>query len=223
LKENREISSAVFAIFINSLAGQGKETIPSPSLEIGGFNLTLHSSDPSALFYLKNDGDEGKWGVTFESVHFGMWTGGNTLVYFSSTQKFITGDINAYIDFIPYLSIMGFECTQYPKNMIIKCKKSKKFDYPSFTFTFQNFSVSLSSKSIWDCEESQCTLMIEFTSSGYWTFGQVFMENYFTIFNYDNNSIGFAPAAKSHAIESDDSSFSRLVSLIWFLIISLVS
>jgi hypothetical protein len=143
LKENREISSAVFAIFINSLAGQGKETIPSPSLEIGGFNLTLHSSDPSALFYLKNDGDEGKWGVTFESVHFGMWTGGNTLVYFSSTQKFITGDINAYIDFIPYLSIMGFECTQYPKNMIIKCKKSKKFDYPSFTFTFQNFSVSL--------------------------------------------------------------------------------
>ena len=222
LKDAGEIKEAVFGLFINNFTLSETESFPEAALEIGGFNLSYYSSDPEALFYLNTTSFSGTWNVNFETVQMGIWTGGPSMVVFSSTQRYVIGDLNAYLSFVPYLSLMGLDCEEIPNNFVIKCKKNKKVQLPEFTFNVGENSFTLPRYSIWDCDSDYCTLQIQFKIAGQWILGQIFLENYFTIYNYDNSSIGFAPAAISRLKKrTDDSSFSA--TLTYCLLYSLLT
>ena len=173
-------------MFINNFTLSETESFPEAALEIGGFNLSHYSSDPEALFYLNRTDNYGSWDIEIETVQMGIWTGGPTVVTLSSTQRYVIGDLNAYLSFVPYLSLMGFYCEEIPYNFVIKCKKNKKLQLPEFKFNIGEKSFILPRYSIWDCDSKVCTLQIQFNMAGKWILGQIFLENYFTIYNYDN-------------------------------------
>lgn len=217
LKNSGEVSQAVFALFINNFTLSEKYSFPPAALEIGGFNLSRFSSDPDALFFVNSSGSYGTWSFEFDSVEFGQWIGDSSIITLSSTLRYVIGDLNAYIGFLPYLSLMGFDCEEIPNNFVIKCKANKKNQLPEFKFNIGGNSIVLPRYSIWQCDSKECTLKIQFNQAGSWTFGQIFLENYFTIYNYDNSSIGIAPAAKSRLIDDDESSYASILSFCFFL------
>lgn len=200
-----EINNAVFALYINNFTMTDEETEPRPTLEIGGFDLNKFSSRPEELFYIKYETTYGVRTVTFDSIEMGLWSAANSTVLFSTIERYIIGDLNDYFDFIPYLITMGLTCELSPDDFVIACDKPKSFDLPGFTFKYSNYTIELSPYSIWDCKKDSCKLLIEFKVAGYWVFGQLFLENYYTIYNYENSSIGFAPAATSHIKKQDSS------------------
>jgi hypothetical protein len=222
LKNSGEIDSAVFALYVNNFSMTNKETYPKPSLEVGGFNLQHYSSAPEELVYMKAS-QEMHWEVIFDTFRFGTWySTGNISVQFSSTIRYVFGDLNEYFRFVPYLVLQGLTCEQIPKNFVIKCLREKNHPLPSLEFSLGDFKVVLSNNTIWECEKEWCTLLIQFNRAGSWIFGQVFLESYFTIFNYENSSIGFAPAAKSKIRENHEDSFGTFQVLSFIFIVNLV-
>lgn len=204
----------MFALYVNNFSMTSKETYPKPSLEIGGYNLTHYSSNPSKLFFIHSRQINGHWEVQFDTLRLGFWeTHGNITVSFSSTIRYVYGDLNEYLNFLPFLTLYGLTCESIPQNFIIKCIKNKKVPLPSFEFDYQSQKIILPNTTMWECDKEWCTLLIYFNRAGSWIFGQIFLETYFTIFNYDNSSVGFAPAAASHIKSHDEDSYSKLLCL----------
>ena len=198
MKDRGEIQSSVFALYFNKIQNADGYSVPGSSLEIGGYNLSMYSSDPTQLFFVPINTQKYIWTALFTEVQIGDWSStGNINVKIESSLNYIQGDMNAYNAILPFLSYAGFECTGHPVEFVISCLT----DYPdtllSLTFQYQGQNLILLPETIWSCVKKNCTLLIEFNMMGQWALGQAFLENYFTIYNYDNSSMGFAPAIKS--------------------------
>lgn len=199
LKKSGEIQSAVFALYFNNDKSTNGYSLPASSLEIGGYNLSFYSSDPSLLFFVPLAENIVNWEVEFTGAYFGGWSStGNVSLQIQSSLTYIIGDLSAYSDILFFLLLDQLECTGYPDTFAISCMTEDVNKLPPLKFEYFNNTITLQSEQIWLCKNLNCSLQVEFRgASGSWALGEIFLMNTFTIFNYDNSSLGFAPAAPS--------------------------
>lgn len=221
LKEDKEIESAVFALYFNNVTRTDGYAFPESSLEIGGYNLTMYSSNPSQVFFVPSSPNTVLWELEFTQASIGDWIStGNVTLQIQNSLEYIVGDLNALLELIPYLLFEGFECTSHPNVFTISCITEKAELLPELTFMYFNNTIILPAQKIWNCENNNCTLQIEFTEDqGIWKLGQRALLEYYTIYNYDNSSVGFAPAVPTVFHRDSSNSFIGFFS---FLVLALV-
>ncbi|OMJ87532.1 hypothetical protein SteCoe_10707 [Stentor coeruleus] len=217
---SNEISESVFAIYLNNFTSKSGYFTPSSSLMIGNFNLSDYSSNPESVFYISTVENSSKWKVVFDELIVGKWSSPlNVNVIISSTSTKIQGDINDLISFAPDFKLLGLECYIVPNIFVFYCLTDDPNILPDLVFKYKNSTIVFPSSNIWECKKKNCTMDVIFDDGGFWVFGQSVLQSYFTIFNYDNQSIGFAPAISAEFHEKQNSmsvwiAISFLVSII---------
>ena len=119
--------------------------------------------------------------------------------------------MNAYVKLLSNLTSMGFDCVSNTQYIILSCIADSVNDLPGISMAYNNHFIELSSSKIWLCYQKNCTLQAEFREVGEWVFGKVLLRNYLTVFNYDQQSLGFAPAIQAKIISSKDSFSLKLI------------
>lgn len=215
-----EISQSVFAIYLNNFTSKSGYFTPSSSLMIANFNISIYSSNPESVFYIPIVENSPRWQIVFDELIVGEWSSPlNVSVRISSTSTKMQGDIDALMSFAQYFSNLGFDCNIVPYTFVFSCLTDNPKILPGLTFYYKNSSIILPSSKIWECKKNNCTMNINFDTGGFWVFGQSFLQNYFTIFNYDNQSIGFAPAITA---EFHEKHHSKSLWVVLSLIISII-
>lgn len=189
LKELGQIEKAVFSLYFS------KNEESESFIEIGGFDLSKFSSSPSEFFYIKNE-VYNNWKGSVESVFFGdlMLNEVDIGIMIVNTAKGILGDLNTFYKMIPYLSSIGLDCSENEKGTSLRCERNDQIELPGVRLEKGGNTLWLDKRILWDCDEKCCRMNVEFTVVGYWLFGQTFLEEYFTVYDFDNHMIGFAPA-----------------------------
>jgi hypothetical protein len=200
-----KISEPIFSLFLRDF--ESKESHQSV-IQFGEFDLKAFSSHPEEVFFVESYTSAEEWMPLFEKVQLGPWNFNfNTSIKMTSTHNTILGDSNFYFFMLTSLKQSGIECFAMPKNSI-ECRITEKNDLPDLIFSIEGNSIRVGVDSIWKCLDLTCKLKIEFSRAGYWMIGEVLLQDYYTIYNFKNSSIGFAPSIgkKSRKGNSSDSS-----------------
>lgn len=180
-----QTSSPVFAF---KLAESGSE------LTIGGLNSALYSGTPVYTPVTQ----QGYWQINFSSLKVGGTSVlGSTSAIVDSGTTLIIGDtagVKAFYKKIPgskdASSTLGEGIYTFPCSTTI----------PSVTFTINGKALSVASSALnfGPVQEGSTTCVGGIAASNsigsqFWILGDVFMRNYYTIFDFGNSQVGFAP------------------------------
>ncbi|OMJ77145.1 hypothetical protein SteCoe_23327 [Stentor coeruleus] len=215
MKNAEEIDSAVLAIYLTNETDEN--VYPASALQVGGFNLSYYSSDSSQLFYMPANANSYNWGLKFTTFSIGPFLEFNASVVLSSTIEYMKGDLNQISDILTSFFFDDYDCYSDLDHFHIYCFEHESKKLPNITFSYGNSSIVLSDEQMWSCKNKNCTLKIDFNIAGEWIVGQVMMRNYFTLINYDNNSIGFAPAKEAKKKSHSSSMILISISLVYLL------
>uniref|UniRef100_W6NGR1 Peptidase A1 domain containing protein n=1 Tax=Haemonchus contortus TaxID=6289 RepID=W6NGR1_HAECO len=178
---------AVFAFWLNRNSSQHAE----------GGELTLCGTDPS-----RYQGNitwvplirENFWTIQLEGISVGAESGdtlhipGNFSAIVDSGTSFILGPSKYIQQIIDHVGVgpEGIDC-------------SEASHYPTITFTLNGHKFDLEGKQYFHEFFGFCYLAFQgssFNRDEYsWTLGDAFMGNFYTIFDYENKSVGFAKPA----------------------------
>lgn len=215
MKNFEEINSAVLAIYLTNETDE--DIYPASALQIGGFNLSYYSSNPDLLFYVPSFSSGLNWEAKFTTFAIGPFLEFDALVSISSTLEYMIGDLNQISDILTSFFFDDYDCYSDLDHFHIYCFEHESKKLPNVTFSYENNTVVLSDELMWSCVGKNCTLRIDFDRAGNWIVGQVLMRNYFTIINYDNSSIGFAPVKETKKKTHSSSMILMSLSLVYLL------
>jgi hypothetical protein len=192
-----QVDQPIFAFYLGRENGQPGE------LTFGGYDS---SKFEGALNYIKVDAAT-YWQISMDSVHAGVYeksaSGNDMTAIVDSGTSFITGP-RAEVDKLAKAAgaranIMG--------EYTIDCDKIG--DIPDIVFVIGGTEYAIpGSKTV---IQAQGTCLFAFMATyvpspgPQWILGDVFMREYYTVFNYHDKSIGFAKAVKDDGEEYYDS------------------
>lgn len=190
LKARGAIQSAVFSIYLT------RETAELESVvTFGGFDLAKYSSG-GTVQYIPLQGKPGYWSVALKSIYVDrepMSPGVFTAIIDSGTS-FIHGPAIPVQSLLSSIQSSGM-CDNIGGMLLCTCTwYYPKRNYPILTFVLgsgERFEVRPETYMLED--GGQCLVMISELGSGaeFWILGDVFMREYYSIFDMDNARIGF--------------------------------
>ena len=65
------------------------------------------------------------------------------------------------------------------------------------SFSVNGVELTIPSTRLWDYTNGNCTLLVESGNFGFWILGNVFLDNFYVLFNMDNKSVSLAPSVNS--------------------------
>ncbi|OMJ78443.1 hypothetical protein SteCoe_21726 [Stentor coeruleus] len=219
LKLAGKITSKQFAMYINfrDFKGHGYGS-PSSNLMIGSSNITKYSSNPSIIYNFPIspiDSIYEFWQVNSFTVKFGTFelSTGTQAIFDSGTSLILSPP--GFLDTaISALSSLGLVCavTDY-STIVCKCKDRKIL--PDLEFTYNSQTVSIPQNRLYLCDDKVCEMLVQEGSDVFWLLGDVFLRQYYTIYNMDNMTISFTPAinSMSDATVDDSSIFNLFLSI----------
>uniref|UniRef100_A0A7I4YJX8 Peptidase A1 domain-containing protein n=1 Tax=Haemonchus contortus TaxID=6289 RepID=A0A7I4YJX8_HAECO len=178
---------AVFAFWLNRNSIEGGE-------------LTLCGTDPSRyqdpIIWVPLI-SESYWSVLLGGIFIRAESGdtlqitGNFSASIDSGTSFIVGpseNIQKILDFIGVMELEVIDCSAVPS-------------YPTVFFKLGGYEFKLEGQHyILEQSHGKCYLAFQKNPSkddGSWTFGDAFMSNFYTVFDYANKSVGFAKPVQS--------------------------
>ena len=79
---------------------------------------------------------------------------------------------------------------------LIKCACSSSEEMNGISFSVNGVELTIPSTRLWDYTNGNCTLLVESGNFGFWILGNVFLDNFYVLFNMDNKSVSLAPSVK---------------------------
>ena len=193
LWESGKIEEPIFSLFINL----NPESDLKSSLQIGGSNLALYSSNPNDIFYTNVRENNNKWMPTSDFVELGHWKYNYTAnLFLTSTLAGIEGELGFYFIMMSNLHQAGVDCSAFG-NFEMKCEFDDLKNAPGLSLQFGQNALKLEPQDIWACEGKICEIKIKFTRGSEWGLGIVLLNRYYTIYNIVDNTVGFAPSIAS--------------------------
>jgi cathepsin D len=187
------INKRIFALYTSVYSELNTKGYSGPStLEIGTYDIRAHSRYGMLIGTLPAANGTGLWQSTLQGVRMGKVEYHNAVAIFDSATALIMVDSDTYLN-LYFAASEHRSC--YKENMIIcSCEKDK--DLLQIEFNAGSFRITVPNRRLWLRRNGYCILLVEENTGldyGTWVLGEVFLQNYYTIFNADNMTISFAP------------------------------
>ncbi|CAG9316083.1 cathD_1 [Blepharisma stoltei] len=196
LKQQGKIRNAKFAIYLNDDKFDEYEASPSSNMMIDGYDLEKYSIESSFTYVNLVEGDY--WEVELTKVAFGknqVSLLGTAII--ATGQSFLLGpkaDVTAIFRTLQsgFSCIDGFygflECPCHHKSLPI---------FPDLYFFFENHPFKVPYSSYLLHSNGTCQILIQPTNSTSWILGDVFIRNWYILFDMEKSKIGLAKAKPS--------------------------
>lgn len=162
-------------------------------IQIGGYDLKKYAKGPLRWYPISSPSF---WQLPFDNVKLGSFE-------FTPSVNLVMADTGTSLNMIPdedYYKIFNmffkdkFRCQKLPNTLdSCDCTASQQEAIPAITFQMNGDTYSIPTEKWFERSGNQC--VIKFMHSprkDYWILGLNFFENYYTVFDYENMSIGFA-------------------------------
>ena len=194
LKKQGIIDQAVFSVFLSDNGfGDKDHTNPSSMVIIGGSETETYGKNESTRYVTAFE-TTGYWSVRLSKIQIGEKevVKASTIAIVDTGTSLLLGpsyevkEIYSQID-------KDFECQTSSGFLICSCGFFTSIDdFPLLNFTLENYSFSLTPRQYILKQGSQCQLLLgSLGEQSIWILGDVFIRAYYTIFDMENNQIGF--------------------------------
>lgn len=194
------------------------QTSKNSRLIIGGWNLDDYAKDPDKGFtYHIVPKQSPHWSLLLKNIYFGeaeFLVGSPSIIDIIYPGIFIPQPTIGHI-----YNILNSTKTCFVTKYSLICDCSIKNGLTDITFTFDNSNYTLSKDQFIIEHSGACSVLIFESSTPSWLLGQVFVRSFYTIWNFGNNSIGFA---ELHDYKKKGSSGSNDISKTWIVIIIVI-
>ena len=194
LKSQGLIEEAVFGVYLNDNGYSEDSTDLQSNIILGGFDVEKYTSN-GTLTFLKVYSQLGYWAVSLEGVSYGSQalTMNSVMAIVDTGTSFIIGPQDEIMQFLQPLLSEGM-CSSTAAGIYCDCgKKYSLSDYSDLVFTLGGYQFTVPAESYMWQQGSQCMLLVgSLQEVGMWILGDVFLRNYYTIFDMDNQRVGFA-------------------------------
>ena len=197
LKASKNITTAVFALYLNHLGNFGDHNAygsPASNLQIGGYDLDTYSTTKSIAATAAVDFTQGQWLTTATEITIGGLTATDKQMIFDTSLAFIYPDSESFGAVYSYLSGL-YSCAM--TSGFIACKCSETGNMPAVSITVGGVALEVPAERMWFKSGGYCALYMQSGGDSVWLIGDVFLQNYYNIYNIDAQTISFAPAIKS--------------------------
>lgn len=206
------ITEPVFSLFLDDVGFNGTEIKKIESnLCIGGYDLETYSQEPKLGFQThQTDKASSLWMLNLTTVNFNNEDFPATGVFIDVGFPYIAGpsnELNLLIKEIQSVAV----CQPLAQTTALTCLCQDTASLPTITFTIDSTQYSIDSSSYQNQADGQCEVYLFPSNQTFWVLGQIFLRNYYSVWNYTGPSMGFAPAriAPSGSSGGSGSNFSK--------------
>ncbi|OMJ83583.1 hypothetical protein SteCoe_15430 [Stentor coeruleus] len=210
------IYNEAFSLYLDNI--ETNQTSKNSKLIIGGWNLDDYAKDPNKGFtYHIVPKQNAHWSLMLKNIYF---VGAGYFVDSPATIDIVYPGILIPQPLIGQIyRIVNSTKTCFVAKYSLMCDCSIKNDITDITFTIDNSNYTISKDKFVIENSGACSVLISESPTPSWLLGQVFVKNFYTIWNFGNNSIGFAEL-KEH--KKNHSSKSSVISRNWIIIIIVI-
>ena len=161
-------------------------------IQIGGYDLKKYAKGPIRFYKINTPTF---WELDFDEVTLGnlkMIPSVNSIMADTGTSLNMIPDEDYYRIFNYYFG--GMRCTKLPNTLdSCECTEEQHQAIPDISFKIHGDSYSIPRDKWVERGSGQCVVkFMHGPHKDYWILGLNFFENYYTVFDYENQSIGFA-------------------------------
>lgn len=209
LKAEGKISKSTFSLFLNNNKYEHDDRRkPKSMLIIGGYDLDTYSNGDSVKYYNVVN-NTGLWSIKLDKI-----TCKDTeidldaeYVVLDSRHSKIVGPKKTIKKLFDRFEAM-YGCGYYYSRMVCDCSEIYTIvKFPSITFEIDGDSYTMTENDYFKKTSKTCYLMFESADIDYWIFGQPFLRNYYSIYDYDNQTVGLVKATSSRFTVDTDSNW----------------
>lgn len=212
LKQQGVISQALFAVYLSdSEYGADWSARHTSTITFGSYDLSTYTNSQE-LVRIPLISGEGHWTVPLDAV----LVGNTDVLDIASSAIIDTGTsylLGPYQETQVLLQSLNPSCHKTSEAFFCPCDA----DLPTITFVLDGRSFPVRPEMYTVKTRGVCLVLIEPVYMQFWVLGDVFIREYYSVFDMDNLEMGFAPVkVNPHAITVNDSG---LPYYIWVLIL----
>jgi hypothetical protein len=189
------IQNAVFSIYLSDIGFNGeKNEVEQSMLMVGDWDLQTYAKKPeNGLFYHSVVGlSENQWILKLTQVRWSSFRLGiiNSVII-DPGQSFVYAP--SYIITAIYNEISETKYCSINNNATFECTCSGENDFPTIYVVIDSREYSIESKRYVYYESGICQVYLyESVNQNAWILGQIFLRKYYSVWDFDNKTIGFA-------------------------------
>ena len=189
------VTSPVFSLFLNDLGFNGTSpTKIESNLCIGAYDLETYSQNPDlGLQTHQVDKSAELWLLNLTSVAFNNQNYAASSVLIDIGFPYLAGPINELSLIIKQIQDLAV-CKPQTETMVLTCTCTDTAGLPSFTFTIDSLLYTIDSTAYQNQVDGECEVFLFPSNQTFWVLGQIFLRQYYSVWNLSQPSIGFAGA-----------------------------
>ena len=217
------ISEPVFSLYLNDKGFTGNITADKEStLIIGGYDLESYAKDPKQNFTMHNVfNNVNQWILELKNVTYDLLVFNTTTVIIDQGFSYIAGPQKDVEQIYNEIKIDAGVCVIEQGFLTCNCENAEEL--PSIRFTIDDVIYSIDSSKYQKYENNECFIYIIPDNGNHWVLGQIFLREYYSLWDLDKFMIGFTPVTqpqKKHSTSENYFSKNWVIALI--VVISLL-
>jgi hypothetical protein len=195
------ISSALFSIYLSNNDFEGTDY--TSNIILGGYDVQAYADkDDDQIKYI--DVVAAYWQVRLKKVQFDgddIDTVANYAILDTGTSLLVA----PYADYAYIVNELSAKYEAYIVNNQLAYKCNSASDMPGIEFQLGSYQFKLAASSIFSYDSQFCYFLIDSSNLSFWILGDVFLRNYYVIYDMDNLQVGLVGSITKKS-DSDSSS-----------------